>query len=291
MTLKRKLAFVFCLSVFSLFASCRSADQQSTATNTAPPATSPSASPTVAAPFVALPQDVNILQTRTFTSSKQKTYTIQTVEDDRELALRAQPGAREVMIMSARAAGGDKFRGSARKAAKLSIAGVPTETFSDLQALINSLAPEAVMANHVPPITTAASSNRVAEEKRNVGLVAFLYAASKEDDNDFHLILGRAPGSTPAVYFTMELSGLPPANSPAFAKLKAARTAFKDFFGNDLPGSRYDFYSPPIPVEIAGSLFFDINHITGSRPGPASLRPKMPVVWEIHPISRIVFEP
>jgi len=288
MKLKRKLVFVFCLFVFSLFIGCRSANQQSNTTNTAQPATSPSATP---APFVALPQDARVLQTRTFTSGKQKTYTIQTVEDDRELALRAQPSAREVMTMSAAAAGGDKFRGTARKAAKLSIANAQMETFSDLQVLINSLAPEAAMANHVPPITTAANSNRVAEEKRNVRVLVFLYAASKEDDNDFHLILGRAPGSAPAVYFTMELSGLPPTNSPAFAKLKAARTAFKDFFGNDLPGSRYDFYSPPIPVEIEGSLFFDINHVTGSRPGPASLRPKMPVVWEVHPITRIVFEP
>ena len=34
-----------------------------------------------------------------------------------------------------------------------------------------------------------------------------------------------------------------------------------------------------------------MSHATGSRPGPAKLRPNMPVVWEIHPISKIVFEP
>ncbi len=133
MALKRKLAFVFCLFVFSFFAGCRSADQQSTTTNTAQPATSPSATP---APFVALPQDVRVLQTRTFTSGKQKTYTIQTVEDERELALRAQPSAREAMAISAAAAGGDKFRGTARKAAKISIANAPMEIFSDLPAIL-----------------------------------------------------------------------------------------------------------------------------------------------------------
>lgn len=282
---KRTLAFVFALF---LLAGCQRATQQSTTTTPSQASPSPSVSPTV---FAALPQDAQILQTRTFTSTKQKTYTIQTVEDDHETAIRAESGAREAFSMSAAAAGGDTFRGTARKAAKLSIANAPIVAFSDLQALIGSLAPESTMANHVPPITTAANSNRVAEEKRNVRASVFLYAASKEDDNDFHLILGRAPGSSPAVYLTMELSGLPPTSSQAFAKLKAARTAFKNFFGSDLPGSRYDFYSPPIPVEIEGSLFFDINHVSGSRPGPASLRSRMPVVWEVHPITKIVFEP
>ena len=46
--------------------------------------------------------------------------------------------------------------------------------------------------------------------------------------------------------------GLPPAGSPSFAKLKAARDAFKKFFqrqaGGKLPGLTYDFYQPPIPV-------------------------------------------
>ena len=289
MTPKQRLIAPFCFLLLAVCGGCRNAEQ-STPTNTPQSAASPAAA--TPAPFAALPQDAQILQTRTFTSPKQRTYTIQTVEDDREVALRAQPASREALAMTAAAAGSDKFNGTARKAAKLSLATTLLETFSDLPALIASLAPEATMKNHVPPITTGANSNRVAEEKRNVRARVFLYAASKEDDNDFHLILGRAPGSTPAVYLTMELSGLPPNNSAAFAKLKAARDAFKAFFiNNSLPGSKYDFYTPPIPVEIEGSLFFDINHVTGGRPGPASLRPKMPVVWEVHPISKLVFEP
>lgn len=231
------------------------------------------------------------MQTRTLTSPNQKTYTIQTVEDDREAALRAEPANREAMAMSATAAGADRFRGTARRAAKLSLTNAPLENFADLPQLISSLAPENVMKNHRPPITTTAISNRVTEEKRNVRLKVFLYAASKEDDNDFHLILGRAPGSTPAVYLTMELSGLPANNSAAFAKLKAVRDAFKTFFGAQLPGTSYDFYTPPIPVEVEGSLFFDVSHVMGGRPGPASLRSRMPVVWEVHPLSKLVFEP
>jgi hypothetical protein len=71
---------------------------------------------------------------------------------------------------------------------------------------------------------------------------------------------------------TMEVSGLPPAEADSFDTLKAARDAYKEFFGSDLPGTSYDFYDPPVPVEIGGSLFFDMSHASGSRPGPQSLR-------------------
>jgi len=273
-------------------AACGSAEKPTASPERKPETTASAPAPEATKPFVALPPETQVLQARTFTSSRQRTYKIETVTDDREEALRAlPPGTRDVTPMAAAAAAGDNFRGTARKAAKLSIANAPLETFTDLSALIASLPPHKAMVKHVPPIRTTANSNRVAEEKRNVKVSAFLYAASREDDNDFHLILGRAPGSTPAVYMTMELAGLPPASSAAFARLKAARDAFKSFFGGDLPGMSYDFYTPPIPVEIEGSLFFDMSHATGSRPGPASLRPKMPVVWEVHPITRIVFEP
>jgi len=184
---------------------------------------------------------------------------------------------------------GDDFKGTSRKAAKLSIANAPTKTFTDLKNLINSLPSHEDMS--ALKIKTTATSDRVAEEKRNVRGKVFLYAASREDDRDFHLILGRNPDSSPEVYMTMELSGLPPASKPSFAKLKAARDAFKAFFGGDLPGLSYDFYDPPIPVRIEGSLFWDASHAKGTRPGPKSLKSRMPVVWEVHPISKITFNP
>ena len=43
-------------------------------------------------------------------------------------------------------------------------------------------------------------------------------------------------------------------------------------------------------MEIEDSSFFDMSHASGSRPGPKTLKPFMPVVWEVHPISRIVME-
>lgn len=195
-----------------------------------------------------------------------------------------------VALAGPRAAPADNtFRGTARKAAKLSIANAAMETFVDLKDLIDTLPAHNKMKHH-PDLSTDADNDRVAEERRNVRVSAFLYAASLENDNDFHLIVGRDPSKSEK-YLTIEISGLPPQASSAFAKLNEARNAYLDFFGDGLPGPSYDFYDPPIPVEIEGSLFFDMSHATGGRPGPSTLRPRMPVVWEIHPVTKIVFEP
>lgn len=186
-----------------------------------------------------------------------------------------------------KAASGDQYVGTARKAAKLSIASAPQETFTDLKDLIASLTPDNAMIHHKPPISSGATSNRVKEEKRNVKLSAFLYAASAESDNDFHLIIGRDKSLTPEVYMTMEVSGLPPATAASFAALNAARTAYKTYFGSHVPGATYDFYDPPVPIAIEGSLFFDITHATGPHPGPPSLKSRMPTIWEVHPLTAV----
>ena len=184
----------------------------------------------------------------------------------------------------------ETYRGTARMAAKLSIADAQVVDVADINDLIETLPAEEDMISHEPPITTDATSGRVDEENRNVRVRAFLYAASREEDNDFHLIVGRAPDLEPT-YITMELSGLPPEDSDHFTTLQAARAAYKEFFGDDLPGASYDFYDPPVPVEVEGSLFFDMSHSHGSRPGPASLRADMPTIWEVHPVTSILFEP
>jgi hypothetical protein len=115
----------------------------------------------------------------------------------------------------------DTYRGTARKAAKLSIADAQVEDLEDIKDLIETLPAIEVMTSHEPPITTDATSGRVDEENRNVRVRAFLYAASREDDNDYHLIVGRAPDLEP-MYLTMELSGLPSQDSDHFPRLEAA---------------------------------------------------------------------
>ena len=198
----------------------------------------------------------------------------------------------DIPAIGARAAPvGNSFKGKSRKAAKLSIASGTPEQFDDLKKLIRDLPLDEDMVAHEPLITVAQNSGRVAEEKRNVRVIAFLYAASREADNDFHLIIGRDPNRSPSMYMTVELSGLPPSSSAHFNRLKKARDAYKAFFSENLPGLSYDFYDPPIPVEIEGSLFFDMSHAAGSKPGPNSLRDDIPTIWEVHPISKITFEP
>jgi hypothetical protein len=206
------------------------------------------------------------------------------------LAVALAPDVRLTAPAAAAGRGGDNFRGTARAAAKLSIAQADTRDFADVSSLVDTLPDHNTMLHHQPPITTDANEGRVDEEERNVRLAAHLYAASRESDNDFHLIVGNAPDASP-LYMTAEVSGLPGNAAASFAQLKDVRDAFKNFFGAQLPAQTYDFYDPPIPLALAGSLFWDASHATGSRPGPQTLRPHMPVVWEIHPVTSIIFEP
>lgn len=186
---------------------------------------------------------------------------------------------------------GDNFAGKDRKAAKLSVGTGTVKSVASVAALVATLPSIDAMLNHKPTITTAPTSGRVVEEQRNVSLSAFLYASSRENDNDFHLIVGGDPNKTPEVYMTMEVSGLPPQSFPSFQALNAARDSFKKFFGAKLPGSTYDYYHPPIPIKIKGSLFFDRTHAKGQRPGPPSLKSRMPTVWEVHPLTSITLGP
>jgi hypothetical protein len=234
-----------------------------------------------------LPDQASVLEQAEVTSPRGTKYR---VLKTRELDPYEKPLAMEELATAgaARLKPGDDFGGTDRRDAKLSIVAAQTKDFDHLEALVGSLAPDDDMTAHDPPLTRDPGCQRVEEEQRNVRVKAFLYAASREADNDFHFIVGSEPGSSPT-YMNMELSGLPPAASDTFARLKAARDAYKTFVQGHLPGAGYHHYDPPIPIQIEGSLFFDITHAQGEHPGPAKLRPK--TIWEVHPIAKIVFEP
>lgn len=178
---------------------------------------------------------------------------------------------------------GDRFQGTAREAAKLTIPDAEVEEFHTVAAFLKSL------PKKDPEVADDQESGRIHAEERLVRIRAFLYAASREADNDFHLIVGDK-GSSPKM-MTMEISGLPSRNAPSFARLKSARDAYKDFFGGQLPGLGYDHYDPPVPIEVEGAPFYDASHSHGSPPGPKKLQKFLPRIWELHPITEIVFEP
>jgi hypothetical protein len=199
-----------------------------------------------------------------------------------------EPPVRAPMARRTGAAGGDDYAGSSRMAAKLSVASGTPETFDGLGPLLDSLpSDESMRALH---IDEGPDSGRLPQEQHVVVVKAFIYASSKESDNDFHCIAGPDPTQPPR-YMNVEVSGLPPASSQFFTLLTAARNEFKAFFssGTDaLPTRGYEKYDPPIPVTITGSLFFDVDHVPPAV-GPTGMKPQ--TAWEIHPVSDMQFEP
>ncbi len=118
----------------------------------------------------------------------------------------------------------------------------------------------------------------------NVKVKAFLYAASHRGRQRLPPDHRSRPSQGAQIH---DCGGLRACRRTpdSFATLDEVRSTYSEFFGDGLPGPSYDFYDPPIPIEIEGSLFWDASHAQGGRPGPQKLRPRMPVVWEIHPVT------
>jgi hypothetical protein len=138
-------------------------------------------------------------------------------------------------------------------------------------------------------ISSAPDSERTSEEQHNVTVGGVIYAASKETDNDFHLIVGDRGCDSGDCFINVEVSGLPtdPAASD-YPTLSAIRTKFETYLDQQLPGRKYKEFDPPIPVTVTGSIFFDVDHAAGAI-GPAGMKPSS--AWEIHPVTDITFEP
>ena len=201
-----------------------------------------------------------------------KTYKIKQVEADEE------PTA---MLEAALDCSNDDFSGSHREAAKVSISSKPLEILS-IEEFIETLVDDDSMI--AKDISSEPTSNRVKEEKRNVKLEnVFLYAIKRESDNDYHIIIGNESRS---ILLNIENSGLPRANASSFNRLKKVRKDIEDFFG-ELCKTKYQTFTPGIPITVQGSLFYDVDHRPGIV-GPMGFKPK--TSWEIHPITKITFE-
>jgi hypothetical protein len=181
----------------------------------------------------------------------------------------------------------DVFNGKARRVAKTIIFNGQEESFNSIAGLFSTL-PESdhMIGLH---IGNEPDVKRVAEEKRNVRVNAFIYAFRKEDDNDYHVILGDAPGTPNPQYLNVEVSGIPVGGTDENRnQLWEVRKTFKEAFGlGDEGPNSYHRPHPPVPVQVTGSLFWDSEHEHPQTVGPNDVKPK--TAWEIHPISRMVF--
>jgi hypothetical protein len=188
----------------------------------------------------------------------------------------------------ARTAGsGDIFAGTDRRDPKTSIATGGLKSFATIAALRSSFPTDSHMKSL--GITRAPDSERVPDEQYNVSVEGYIYAASKESDNDFHLIVGDKDCAAGSCFINVEVSGLPqdPSES-SYANLASVRTKFLAYFNNQEPKRAYKKFDPPISVILTGSVFFDVDHPAGSV-GPAGFKPSS--AWEIHPLTDITFEP
>lgn len=240
-------------------------------------------------PVISRPANPVILSRGTFISPKTGTrYAfVETNEPGTEWELEQRFARTLSPAQRLATSGSPDFVGHDRKDAKTSIATGDVENLDNLDAVLGSLVPDQEVLDRDPPITEDADSERVDLEQRNVHVPAFLYATKQEADNDYHLILGSNSSPPSSQFMTAEISGLP-RTGPDRERLKVPRKAFEDHFADSPIGGNYRKFDPPIPVEITGSLFFDVDHRAGVV-GPAGMKPQ--TAWEIHPVIEIIFEP
>lgn len=172
------------------------------------------------------------------------------------------------------------FDGTDRKISKISLVSGNAKSYTTLVDFLSSLkSDDDMIALEIP---RTAGSNRVTEEKKNVKLSnIFLFAIKRESDNDYHMIIGDKKGH----FFNVECSGLPTHNATDYPQLEAARTKITEHF-SEMCSAKYAVFESGIPIEVTGSIFFDVDHKAGVI-GPEGYRPK--TAWEVHPMSNIVF--
>ncbi len=184
----------------------------------------------------------------------------------------------------------DSYIGKDRAEAKTSIPDAEKIIFATTTELRASLISDAEMRSKKMGIGT--QSPRTTIESQNVSVTkAYLFAISRESDNDLHLIIGnKNSNGQPIKLMNCEISGLPNKDAPSYPILKSVRDYIIGFLGSDFtgkPGPGYIVFTEGLPMAIEGPLFYDIGHAAGII-GPKSFR--SPVAWEIHPISFIAFD-
>lgn len=126
----------------------------------------------------------------------------------------------------------------------------------------------------------------VAENENVLVEKAFLFAIYKEDDNDFHMIIGSTASLQTAKLMNIEISGLPRvASAQVKKKFRKVRNIIESVpYLQNIPcmPSPVKLLRTPIELKnIKGSLFWDAHH-AGGGVGPAKARHQ--TAWEIHPV-------
>lgn len=178
------------------------------------------------------------------------------------------------------------FAGSMRKAAKTSTP--PSSAYQPFTKISDIFSVYHLPGDDQMPSQVTRSSPRIAIEKKGVVLNnVYLYAFTRESDNDYHLIVGDAPTRTTATLMNMEISGLPTPDNSALDKARAAFVAGLNLNDQTCLSGYVVLMDNPIPIHIEGPVFYDIDHKPGTIgpvKGSVSLRPK--TSWEIHPITK-----
>ena len=184
------------------------------------------------------------------------------------------------------------FKGKFRPEAKTSYARIRKEKTTDVDSLLKALPTDAQMTQQHHELVAKDSNHqnhvpRIAEEKRNVTVNAWLYWVSRQTDDDYHLILGDTSElSSKTVFMNAEISGLPP-DKPTGQPFVRLRDDLRKVLATT--PNKNGAFNHPLPVRITGSLLWDGEHRNPHNVGPkkpVDLRPKK--AWEIHPIRNFV---
>jgi len=184
---------------------------------------------------------------------------------------------------------GEIFAGTDRALAKTHEVTNGTDTsFSGFDEFYTSglLKPDAEMIQYTPPITKKPESPRVYEEKYNILIdTVYIYGIYREDDNDFHMIIGNGKTGSSMKLLNAEVSGLPGDTNDSLLIVVRNKiiTRFGDIACKD---GAYKPVNSWIPIQIRGSIFFDIDHKAGIV-GFGIYKPT--TAWEIHPVTGIKF--
>ncbi len=179
------------------------------------------------------------------------------------------------------------FGGVARAAAKTSIADRKTEMMFSVNDVLKSLPTDSYMRK----VGVTDKSPRSIDENRNVFISkAYIFSIQKEDDGDFHIIIGDLVNGEKVNLMTAEIAALPSdTTSKAYPLLVRSRRQLYEKYPDFFEGHRAKFV--PISnfpmVAIRGSLFFDTHHSAGQI-GSGSAKPQ--TVWELHPVTYLEFQ-